>query len=182
MSVNRPHDSFKPTVLGAFGASAIRDAIKRAIETGIVCTISRAGEHPSQGEIPYGLYLDLLEFFPPAISHFERIVHPESRSRIAPDLKVFALANLCQEIICRAHPAIRVLKESKDRTAFTRELMVWCAKAHAFLEHVPPEKRLACGDNLMQWEKDFLPELGKFFEILYETEKAARESSYYGVR
>lgn len=166
-------------MIGLYGASSIKDAIQRMIVTKKIGTISKDGEQPSQGEIPRGLYLDLLEFFPPSISHFERDAYPESRARIAPDLDVSKSAMQFGEIICLVHPTIKLLRESSDRTAFARELMVWCAKAHACIEHFPLEKRLACGESLMPWEKDFLPELAKFFEIFYEREKAARESSYY---
>lgn len=161
-----------PSVLGLYGIRRIEDVIKHAVETETICTISISGETPSFGEIPDELYRDLLAFFPPIIKHFEKIAHPKPRLRMTPDVDVSKSIMRFEEIICRVHPTIGFMKESGERAAAAQELMVWCAKAHAWLEHIPPEKRLGCGNALMPWEKDFLPQLAKFFEIFHQQEES----------
>src|SRR3989344_165483 len=93
--------TFWPPVIGAYGASCIRDAIKRMAETETICVISKSGEKHAFGEIPRGLYLDLLGFFPPIIEHFGMLA---SRTKIQPNLDVLESAKRFREIICHADP------------------------------------------------------------------------------
>lgn len=167
-----------PPVIGAYGAVCIRDAIQRMLETEKICAVSKRGEKPTFGEIPQGLYRDLLRLFPPIIMHFERIAYPKSRTKIPPpNVDVLEPATRFGKIISRVNPVIGLLREPHgDNAASARELVVWCSKAHTLLEHIPLEKRLAYGENLMPLEKDFLPELAKFFEILHQQEENARQA------
>ncbi|MBI5004707.1 MAG: hypothetical protein HZC04_00765 [Candidatus Lloydbacteria bacterium] len=176
LSLNK--DFCWPPIIGAYGAVCIRDAIQHMLETEKICAVSKSGEKPAFGEIPRGLYRDLLKFFPPIIMHFERIAHPEFRTKIPPpSVGVLESAIRFGKIIGRVNPRIGLLREaSNGQTASAREIVVWCSKAHALLEHIPPEKRLAYGENLMPWEKDFLPELAKFFEIFHRQEETSAQA------
>lgn len=171
---------YKTPVIGLYGAYCIKTAITRMLTVGKTGGIAKTGEEPLQNQIAPGVYFCLLEFFPPLIMYFDNARHPEPSVSFDDDM--FRYAKRCQDIIYKVSPLMRILreKERNNKTSRSKDsvqtLIVWCATAHASIEHFDLEKRCGRNGSLMPWEEKFLPELKEFFEIFYrqEREEAAR--------
>ncbi|MBI2046462.1 MAG: hypothetical protein HYT28_03530 [Parcubacteria group bacterium] len=179
MELNEQPTYYKTPTLGRYGSFCAYQAIERMLETGKIISIVKSDERssdPQDTQLKYGVYLALLEFFPPLIMYWHNAIYPK-QTDISFDLfAIGALAERCRDIIGLVNKHVRVCgKQTETKKGqvnqHVKALIAWCAKAHAILEHLPPEKRFG-NENLTEQQKQFLPELKRFFEIFFKQEEA----------
>lgn len=145
----------EPNPFGYLGYSAriMHEKLKLMLKKGRIDGIAESGEAEEKNPllVPWGVHRDCMDLFQPMLE--EITAFHSGRS-----LEFWRFVRTINKEIEKAG--------TQSDGNYDILMRAWFSKACAFIEHIPLEKRVT--KKLMPWEKEFLPELCKFFEILYQ--------------